>query len=493
MSEGSSLQSYLRFLRNRWWLILLFTVLVPAVAVALTLRQKSVYAASADVLVNRANLATTILGPPTSNDPPDRVVTTLTHLARSSELFRRVTRSVAGMSAGDLERNSKVQPIAGADILRFTVNARSPALAHTAVQSYASQFVAFLHAPKALTIRSDVPAEKVEPRPVRIGALTAVGGLIVGIGVALLLELVDPRLNSPSEIANALGLPLLARLPERRRRGRGAGPATLVDPNGLAAQRVRGFRVAFEHAVRRVSARKVMVTSASRGEGKSTVVADLGVALARAGYRVALVDLDLPRPALARLFRQDENAPGVTDIACGECTVEGAVIEIDVSRRAPRRNLRSFVGSGRKNDRSRSFMQRVDLSVPLRLVTAGTYAETPEAVLDGPAISEILEELDRSSDLVLVDAPPALVFPGSLSLFDSVDATLVVARRASARRRVLAELRHALADLPENLGLVVVDRRRAKPYEAYEDEVLVSSKRETEPAPGTAVSRTPTV
>lgn len=492
VTGGSSLQSLLRLLRNGWKPILLFTVLVPAVTVALTVRQQNVYSASVDVLVNRANLDTTIVGAPGPNDPADRVMTTLAQLARSTELLQTVARSVPDMSATSLEQDSQVQSISDADILRFTTRASTAATAHDAAQRYAQQFVAFVKGPDALTVRSELPAEKVGPRPLRNGLLAAIGGLLIGVGVALALELVDPHFTSPSQIAEALGLPLLARLSHRRDHGRGSGPVALVAPEGVAAQRVRGFAVTFDRAARRAAARKVIFTSAVPGNGKSVVVADLGVALARAGHRVTLVDLDISHPTLATQFQVDEKAPGVTDVAGGDCSLDAAAVEIDVSRTVPRPSFRGLLSSRHRNGRLHSYITRVDPSVPLRFVPAGTYTEVAEGMLDGPAIREILDALAQSSDLVLVDVPPSLVLPGSLSLYEAVDATVIVARRASARQRALSDLRQALPNLPESLGVVVVDSSSAEDQELRGAAASVAARSEQKPAPGSFAARTPT-
>src|SRR5206468_7121979 len=105
------------------------------------------------------------------------------------------------------------------------------------------------------------------------------------------------------EVEEQLGLPLLARIPEPPRRLRKHDePVMLAEPHGSHAEIFRLLRTNLEFVRLPHSPRTIVVTSALEREGKSTTSANLAIALARAGQRVALVDLDLRRPALARFF-----------------------------------------------------------------------------------------------------------------------------------------------------------------------------------------------
>src|SRR5205823_13000614 len=117
---------------------------------------------------------------------------------------------------------------------------------------------------------------------------------------------------------------------------------------------VRMLRTNLEFASLARQPRTIMVTSAVEGEGKSTTAANLAVALARAGRRVRLVDLDLRRPALDRLFSL-EGRPGVTDVALGRVHLQKAITKIAipsagrVASSVPRSNGHAAIGNGNGN------------------------------------------------------------------------------------------------------------------------------------------------
>src|SRR5207247_6981470 len=111
------------------------------------------------------------------------------------------------------------------------------------------------------------------------------------------------RVRKAEEIAEQLGIPLLARLPQPSRGLRNKNRlAALEEPDGAAAEAFRMLRTNLDFVNIDRSAKTIMVTSAVESEGKSTTIANLAVTLARSGRRVVLVDLDLRRPYLDRFF-----------------------------------------------------------------------------------------------------------------------------------------------------------------------------------------------
>ena len=141
-------------------------------------------------------------------------------------------------------------------------------------------------------------------------------GLMLGIGLAFARDALDTRVRSAAEIGDRLQTTLLARIaaPPRalRRRNR---LVMIASPHSAQAEAFRMLRANLEFVNLDRGARSIMVTSALEKEGKSTTVANLAVALARAGKKVALVDLDLRRPAIATFFALPYSLPGVTNIA----------------------------------------------------------------------------------------------------------------------------------------------------------------------------------
>ena len=174
-----------------------------------------------------------------------------------------------------------------------------------------------------------------------------------------------------------------------------------------------------------------MVTSALTGEGKSTVAANLAVALARASRDVTLVDLNLRRPSLARSFGLRPE-PGFTDVARGSATLEEALATIPAGVSDEGVPLGTAAGPRRR---------------------AAPAADEFQVTF---ALDAILHEVSGDSDLVIVDSPPLLGADDGVRLAGKVDAILLVARCGVLQRPALAELTRVLADSPaEKLGFVL--------------------------------------
>ena len=271
MHEGSSLHDYLAVLRRRKWLVLLAVVVVPAVAIALSLLQTPKYQASAEVLLSRQNLAALLnnVNDQSGGNDAARIAQTQADLAQAPAVARR-TLDLAGiknMTPRQFLDESSVSAKSDADVLVFTVRNRYPSLAKRLATHYANSYIAYrseldtaaltrarrevldriraleksgdrssaLHASlvdkeqqlatmealqtsNASLIKPAQGATKTQPRPARNAALGLALGLLLGIGLAFLLEALDTRVRTADGISRRLGLPILAQIPQPPRR-----------------------------------------------------------------------------------------------------------------------------------------------------------------------------------------------------------------------------------------------------------------------------------
>lgn len=198
--------------------------------------------------------------------------------------------------------------------------------------------------------------------------------------------------------------------------------------------------------------RTLLVTSAVAQEGKSTTAANLAVAEARAGKHVLLVDLDLRAPFIDRFFRL-MRAEGVTDVALGEASLEEALIPIDLTLGSALEPPPAPVASTAEGRGT------------LTVLVSGRRPPDPGEFIGSARLAQILEELERRFELVIIDTPPVLRVGDAMTLSTRVDGILVVTKLNLIRRQMLSELRHALAAAPAaKLGFIITGSRDAAGY-----------------------------
>ena len=509
--ELSSLRDYLRVLGRRKWLIVLAAIVVPTAAVLASLSQQRLYQASADVLLSRQNLAASLGGTvdPDFYQEPERFGATQEKVARVPALAERVLSKtgLTDRTPSELVAALDVSATPEADLLQFRVTDPSPTVAATLATAYAEEYTRYrgeldqaaferaraavgerleelraagdtesdlyknlvekedqlktmeaVGTSKASVLGATSDAKQVQPRPVRNGLLGLALGLLAGVAFAFLLEALDTRVRSTDEIGAALGLPLLARIPEPPRRVHRKDRLVMIEePKGVHAESFRILRTNLDFMSLEREARTIMVTSAVAQEGKTTTVANLGVALARAGRRVIVADLDLRRPSLARFFEL-EGRSGLTDVAMGHVALEDALATVALTQ--PEREAEPATGV---NGHGR-------ITGVLNVLPSGPIPPDPGEFVGTKAVMDVIDQLHLRADVVLIDTPPMLQVGDAMALSPQVDAIVLVTRLSLVRRSMLAELRRLLVASPAaKLGLVVTgaEFEEAYGYGAY--------------------------
>jgi Mrp family chromosome partitioning ATPase len=238
----------------------------------------------------------------------------------------------------------------------------------------------------------------------------------------------------------------------------------LQESTGAQAETFRKLRTSLEFVNPDGAARTIMVTSPVEREGKSTTIANLAVALARGNRRVALVDLDLRRPYLNRLFHIS-GRPGITDVALKRADLSDALRPIAIATGIQERARLNGDG-GASNGRTAS-------AGLLHVLPAGTIPPMAGEMLQDERLLGLLDELATRFDVVLIDAPPLLAFGDTMTLSARVDAIFAITRLGRVQRPILHEFARQLQSCQANLlGYVLTGVEHSESYrymyEAYE-------------------------
>jgi tyrosine-protein kinase Etk/Wzc len=277
-------------------------------------------------------------------------------------------------------------------------------------------------------------------RGVKVG-LGFVLGLMIGFGLAFMLESINTSIRRPEDLESMLLVPGLAVIPRlsptpasdsRRRLGRGktspeqsraAALGTLSQPFSVGTEAFRMLRTSLLWSDPGAHMKSLVVTSAGPGEGKTLTAANLAVSFAHDGMRVLLVDCDVRRPRLHNLFRVPRG-PGLMEL-------------LTPSNGHGPGGLQSLTYEGHEDE-----IAPVLRNTPVRglsLLTCGALPTNASSLLSGPRMRALMERLGREFDLIVLDTPPVLATADAGIMASLADGVLLVVRaghtdRAAAQR-----------------------------------------------------------
>ncbi len=257
-----------------------------------------------------------------------------------------------------------------------------------------------------------------------LGLGVVLGGLI-GFGLAWLRDLLDHRLRSIDEIAQAVQLPIVGTLPllvaEKTRAA--AGRIIATRPRSSAAESVRTLRTGVHFGLSGEQTKIVVVTSPSPGDGKSIVASNLAIAMAQMGQRVLLIDADMRKPTQCEIF---------------SATNKHGLASVLAERRPP---LEAVVNTETPN---------------LDLLPCGKLPPNPAELLNNGYFAEMLAGLLEHYDRVIVDSPPVMPVADARVIATMGHCTLLVLRAEHATRRMSVAARDELWKVrATRIGVVV--------------------------------------
>jgi receptor protein-tyrosine kinase len=475
-TRGTDLEGLLRTLRRRRALIALCSVLAVASALGFSIIQHKQYSASASLLFRDPGFDQKLFGSnflPPSTDPT-REAATNAQLVSLETVAARASRVLKGrLSPDTLSRKVSVESNGQSNLVSVTATDRSPRFAAKLADTVALQYIAFRREADRAKIQqaqnlvqsqlralqpaqrndaggrslqgradqlsilaslqtgnaelvqpAEVPKSPSSPTTARNTILGGVLGLLLGIGLALLMERLNRRVRTPEELGEAYGLSVLSIVPIDPviATTRPWEKHELWNSPAIEAFRTLRGRLRYFNVDRQIGS--VLVTSPAPEDGKSTVAWYLAMTVAMTrGARVLLVESDLRRPDLAHQHEL-ERAPGLAELLTRD---------IDLAQVVQRVLVASQMGDG--------------VPAHLDVLVAGLVPPNPAELIESQRMDDLLESATADYDFVVLDTPPTSIVSDTMPLMSKVDGVIVVSRVGKTTRHAAAHFRDQLRKL----------------------------------------------
>jgi capsular exopolysaccharide synthesis family protein len=301
------------------------------------------------------------------------------------------------------------------------------------------------NAPLEMMQLAYTPLEPSMPRWQVMVPLGVLLGLIVGLGLAFLLEFIDTSIKGPSDIVRRIDLPLLGMVPHHDDVEENIADLRVAfasHPNSLIGEAFRQIRTCLQFSGPASQRRSLLITSPQPADGRTTVALNLAASIARAGRKVLVVDANLRLPAVRGLFP-----------ACPEGGLSSAL-----------------VGQAAWRDMT------LEIEPNFSVMASGPLPPNPGELLGSEQMRTVLAEMVGQYDQVIFDGAPCLVVTDSMALGNLVDGIVMVVRAGANTYGIVQRAQEVLSRGPTHILGIVLNGVRAvaggylrKNYEAFYD------------------------
>lgn len=444
-----TLTHYLRILRKSWLTVLNCAILGVLAAGVITLLMPKVYTAQ----------TTSFVSITAASSRPDALYQNSQFALNSVGSYTTMVASPAVLKPVIDQLHLKMSPSALAEqvtatnpqnTVLITISARdnSPAQAKAIADAVATQLgnqIETLEKPKngtpspvsvSTAVPAGIPTSPTSPKPSLNLALGLILGFVLGACAAVLRDHFDTTVKSATDLQSLSGGAPLGTIPFAPTAS--SRPLLVLGDDAHQLESFRTVRTNLQFVDVDHPPRRVVITSAVSGEGKSVTAVNLAITLATGGTRVCLVEADLRLPKVSSYLGLN-GAIGLTNVVAGQYVLDDALIPWNRGQ--------------------------------LVVLPAGTTPPDPSQLLGSHAVEGILERLSQQFDVVILDAPPVLPVTDAAVLARLSDGAVLVVRQGKTRREdVVSAIEHLAKAQAHVIGTVlcgVPAKRGHDPYDGY--------------------------
>lgn len=359
-----------------------------------------------------------------------KLVSTYGELVKSRAVTDNVIENLnLNLSYNTFRNKVNVNLVKDTEIIKLVVTDESPSLAVEIANETAIVFMEkvkeFLRVENIQVIdEAQLPERPIRPRPLLNMAIAGVLGVMVGVFISFFMEFLDNTIKTPDDIERHINLPILGAIPlaDKKR----SGLITMEDPKSPISESFRTLRTNIQFSSIDREVKVITVTSSGPSEGKSTVSANFAISLAQNGKKVLLMECDLRKPMMHKLF-DISNSRGLTNILMGERDISALAHKCE----------------GIDN---------------LNIIFSGPLPPNPAELLGSNGMKKLVENLKEEYDMIILDSPPVGLVTDSAILSTITDGTLLVAAVGETDTNAMKGAKELLEKVQANLMGVILNK-----------------------------------
>ncbi len=445
--EEINIKDFLSYLKHYVFAFVILVVLaVGGVIIYDTQFKKPIYQAKTTVVIAKSDASEGTAASLNDINASQKLVTTYSEIAKSELVLNSVIEKLGlTVTAKELGKSLTIKPVNDTAILSISASDAQPdsaALIANEIATVFAQTVADIYKTDNVTQLSmaEVPEAPANNTLTRDAVLAAAIAILLVAGFAFVRFYLDDSIKHNDDVEKIIGLPMAGRITRYDSKlKKGDSELIVADlPKAIVSENIKSLRTNLQFTAIDEGLKTILVTSTNAGEGKSFVSANLAISFAQADKKVLLVDCDLRKGRVHKLFGV-LNTNGFSNL------------------------LATSLQSYKKYVRSTKIKN-------LDILTSGTYPPNPSELLSSNKNKKLIKMLSSNYDIVIIDGAPVGGLADSVILSSLVDETIIVVKDGATARNDLATAKSSLDKAGGKIAGIVfnmVDRKTSKYYSYY--------------------------
>ena len=445
--EEINIKDYFKYLKRYILAFIIFiTLAVGGVLTYDLMLKKPLYQAQTTIVIARSDVSEGSQVSLNDINASQKLATTYSEIAKSELVLNRVVEDLnLSLSTKELSKNISIKPVEDTSIISVTVKdpnaARSASIANEIAKVFSEEVMKIfkLDNVSQLSVAAvpTAPANNTLTRDL----LLAVAAAVLGVaGFAFVRFYLDDTVKHTDNTEKMFGLAVAGSVTRNDVKKKNAGTELVVAkfPKSIVSENIKSLRTNLQFTAVDRNLKTILVTSTNAGEGKSFISSNLAVSFAQAGKRVLLIDCDLRKGRIHKIFKIFNNG-GLSNLLTDDLK------------------------------KMRSYIRSTDID-NLEVITCGTYPPNPSELLSSQKNKKMLFNLRDHYDIIILDGAPVGGLADSVILSSLVDEVLIVTRDGFTSKNDLAETADSLKKMDANIAGIVfngVNHRSAKYYNSY--------------------------